>query len=223
MYKQSLLGISLLFTSLAANASIIGAVGDFLKLLLKGERAATEVAVEARSAGKAVDAAQDLSKATASKSVDVSLGTQSLPQSVGGSAEKTVDMQPKFSSTISAKSMKDVEIYEALRQKAKGGDSGAMLKMSEMTMSGRINDPGEPYYGYWLFLAMRSVQQLGNSMTTVKKKAQDVCKNETNMRRTSGLFDTECSALDGRRYFLGTEKSPPLLEKLQNKQAESKK
>ena len=68
----------------------------------------------------------------------------------------TPDPKPNFSSVISGKSQHDIDTYYSLRENAFIGDGSAMLKMSDLTRSGKINDPGEPYYGYWLFQALRA-------------------------------------------------------------------
>ena len=212
MYKVVLLGTFFFFTSFSANAWFEGAITK----LLKGAKALTETAAEARHASKAVDTAQDLS--VASKVLDQAPKAGAPGPAMESAVTKMSDLKPDFSSDVSGMTSKDIDAYKALRKKAISGDSGSMLKMSDLTRSGQINDPGEPYYGYWLFQAVRSTQQISNSMTTAKKKAQEVCKNETDVRRSNRLFDNECSVLDTRQYFVGAGNSSQFIEQLQKKQ-----
>ena len=210
MYKVVLLGTFLFFTSFSANAWFEGAITK----LFKGAKALTETASEARHASKAVDTAQDLS--TASKVLDQAPKTGALGPGMESAATNMSDLKPNFFSEVSGKTSVDIDAYRALREKAISGDSDAMLKMSDLTRSGQINDKGEPYYGYWLFEAVRSTH-ITNSMTTAKKKAQEVCKNETDVRRSNRLFDNGCSVLDTRHYFVGTGNSSQFIEQLHKK------
>jgi len=130
----------------------------------------------------------------------------------------TPDPKPNFSSVISGKSQRDINTYYSLRENAFIGDGSAMLKMSDLTRSGKINDPGEPYYGYWLFQALRSTQVSANSTRMAKTKAQEVCRNEVDRRRSNRLFDTACSSLDGINYFADAVGSSALIEQFQKKQ-----
>ena len=211
MYKVVLLGTFFFFTSFSANAWFEGAIK-----LFKGAKALTETAAEARHASKAVDTGRDLS--VTSKVLDQAPKAGALGPGMESAVTNMSDLKPNFFSEVSGKTSVDIDAYRALRKKAISGDSGSMLKMSDLTRSGQIDDPGEPYYGYWLFQAVRSTQQISNSMTTAKKKAQEVCKNETDVRRSNRLFDNECSVLDTRQYFVGAGNSSQFIEQLQKKQ-----
>ena len=130
----------------------------------------------------------------------------------------TPDPKPNFSSVISGKSQLDIDTYYFLRENALIGDSSAMLKMSDFIRSGKITDPGEPYYGYWLFQALHSTQVSANSTRMAKTKAQEVCRNEVDRRRSNRLFDTACSSLDGINYSADAVGSSALIEQFQKKQ-----
>ena len=121
--------------------------------------------------------------------------------------------KPDFSSKITAKNQRDLETYKSLRSKASNGDGGAMLKMSEFTRSEQVTDPGEPYYAYWLFQAVR----LGVQGNNVKKKSQEVCQTQIDRRRLDRWFDSACSSIDQKNYYTDASSQNPFIDQFLEK------
>lgn len=167
------------------NAFPFEAVGAFLSKLSKGGAAAKEAAV----AGKAAEAT------AAAKALD------HFP--VGDAAVKAapvlqvVEPKPNMMLEPTAKILKDADTYKALRASAGKGDANAMLKMSAMTTSGRVSDPGEPWHGYWMFQAAR----LGSQEAV--KNSHDECSTREDRRMTDRWFDSACSLSDKRDLYIG--------------------
>jgi len=94
-------------------------------------------------------------------------------------------------------SAKDIETYKALRASANKGDATAMIKMADMTSSGKVYDPGEPWHGYWMFQAAR----LGNQEAV--GKFHDECFAGKDRRMTDRRFDSACFSSDGTTVYIG--------------------
>ena len=112
-----------------------------------------------------------------------------------GSVLPVVEPKPALTADVAAKSRADANAYKALRASAGKGDSTAMLKMSEMTASGRVSDPGEPWHGYWTFQAAR----LGHQ-AAIRKMNHD-CSSDESRRATDRGFDSACSSSDGHSLY----------------------
>ncbi len=167
------------------NAFPIEAVGAFFSKLFKGGTVAKEAAV----AGKAAEGA------AAAKALD------HLP--VGDAALKAtpvlpvIEPKPNMMSEPTAIMFKDANTYKTLRAAAAQGDPNAMLKMSAMTSSGKVSDPGEPWHGYWMFQAAR----LGNQEAA--KNSHLECSTREDRRMTDRWFDFACGQSDNRRAYIG--------------------
>ena len=101
-----------------------------------------------------------------------------------------------------AKRQKDLESYKALQPLAMKGDADAMLKMARMTASGKVTDPAEPYYGYWMIAAQKSTQK------SISKSAHQMldgeCRKREDKRKIDQWFDAGCNSIDGRRLYAGS-------------------
>lgn len=114
-----------------------------------------------------------------------------------GSTGRLIDPKPNFAVEPVAANRKDADAYKALRTSAASGDASAMLRMSEMTSSGRVLDPGEPWHGYWMFHAMR----LGSQAAA--RKTRNECSSREDIRASDHWFDAACAATDGRTLYVG--------------------
>jgi hypothetical protein len=97
---------------------------------------------------------------------------------------------------VLAKNRKDADTYKALRAAAGKGDTTAMLKMTEMTASGKVSDPGEPWRGYWMFQAARLGRQ------AAIRKSHDECSVGKDRRARDRWFDSACGATDGQSLYI---------------------
>lgn len=164
-----------------AHALPLEAIGTFLTKLFKGG-----------AAKEAVNASR------ASEGVSVGKGFE---HHAAGDAAKTrpvlADSEPKpnLIADIVAKSQTDAETYKVLRAAAGKGDPAAMLKMYEMTSSGKVTDPGEPWRGYWMFQAAR----LGSQAAS--QKSRDECVASASRRKTDKLFDSACGSVEGFNLY----------------------
>lgn len=170
-----------------AHAVPVEAVGSFFAKLFKGGVAAKEAAVAGRAAEGAAGA-KGLEHLTTGNTV------RAAP------ALKAVEPKPDMAADVIANSRKDADTYKALRTSAEKGDASAMLKMSEMTASGRVSDPGEPWRGYWMFQAAR----LGSQAAV--RKSRDECTAGDDRRATDRWFDSACGAADGRNLYAGDKR-----------------
>ncbi len=205
MNKRTIALIAAVSLAGQAHAFPIEAVTTFFSKLFRGG-----VAKEGAIAGRAADGT------AAAK------GLEHLP---AGDAVKTapslqvVEPKPSMASEPIAKSRKDADAYKALRASAEKGDAAAMLRMSEMTSSGKVTDPGEPWPGYWMFQAAR----LGNQAAT--RKADSECAVDDVRRESERWFDSACASSDGRHLFLGDKQlganSAPRTDALSKSRAQS--
>ncbi len=167
------------------NAFPIEAIGAFLSKLFKGGA----VAKEAAAAGKVAESADTAKALDHLPAGDVALkAAPVLP---------VIEPKPNVMSKPTARILKDAEAYKTLRVAAVRGDRNAMLKMSAMTTSGRVSDPGEPWHGYWMFQAAR----LGSQEAT--KSSRQECSNREDRRMTDRWFDYACSLSDNRIAYIG--------------------
>jgi hypothetical protein len=165
-----------------AHAFPVEAIGAFFTKLFKGGAAANEAAV----AGRAAEGVA---------------GAKGLEHIKDGRALQAVEPKPDMAAVLVAKSRTDKDAYMVLRASADKGDVAAMLKMSEMTASGRVADPGEPWLGYWLFQAAR----LGSQAAA--RKSKEECSTREDRRSTDRWFDSAFSSGDGRILYIG-DKQP---------------
>lgn len=174
----------------------VEAITAFFKLFKGGGTAAKEAATAATAGHSAAEGA------TAAKGAAVATGVEHLP--AGDAALRTspmlqtaVEPKPNLTSEPIGKSARDVSTYKTLRDQAAKGDTKAMARMSSMTSTGKIADPGEPYQSYWTFQAARAHDQ------AALRIAQSDCKNNESLRRTDMWYDSECSYHDGRLLYSG--------------------
>ena len=159
------------------------AIHSFLTNLFKGG-----ASKEAVVAGRAADVA-----ATAKASEHIGAGDAAGV----GNALPAVEPKPDLAAEVIAKSIGDANSYKSLRIAADRGDTSAMLKMSELTASGRVSDPGEPWRGYWMFQAAR----LGSKAAA--RKTLDECDSGESRRAIDRWFDSACRSADGRSLYPG--------------------
>lgn len=185
MKKQaSILFITALLAG-QAHASAIGAIAEVLARVFKGGAVAKEATVAGRTAEGAV----------AAKGIEhVPAGEFSAKL---GAASSIPEPKPNIALDPVGKSKKDLDTYKALRSKAQSGDTESMLKMSEMTASGKVSDPGEPFHAYWLINATRVGSQAAS------KKLQGECASKESMRNTDKWFDLACYNIDHRTLYSG--------------------
>ena len=110
---------------------------------------------------------------------------------------QAAEPKPNLTTDVVAKSLEDAKTYKDLRASAGKGDAIAMMKMSEMTASGKVFDPGEPWHGYWMFQSAR----LGNQEAA--RKSQVECSAGRGRRTTDKWFDAACAAADGSILYIG--------------------
>lgn len=94
-----------------------------------------------------------------------------------------------------ARSRNDAETYKVLRSSAEKGDTDAMVRLSEMSLSGKVRNTGEPYHAYWLAQAA----SLGNKVA--RTKLQSECSLSENKRRVDRWFDAACRRIDGSNLY----------------------
>lgn len=184
MNKRTIALVAAVLAAGQANAFPVEAVGSFFTKLFKGGTAAKEAVVAGRAAEGAVAVK----------------GLEHLP--VGdavraGPALQAIEPKPDMAADVMSKSRKDADAYKALRASANKGDAAAMLKMSEMTSSGKVSDPGEPWRGYWMFQSAR----LG--IQAAVRKSRDECSAGEGRRATDRWFDSACGSSDGRSLYIG--------------------
>ena len=169
-----------------AHAFPVEAIASFFSKLIRGG------AKEASVVEKASDGAI-VAKGIEHSPMDNAVRTAPVSQ--------IVEPKPNMASEPTAKTRKEVDTYKSLRASADKGDVTAMLRMSEMTSSGKVSDPGEPWHGYWMFQAAR----LGSQAAS--KKTHDECSANNVSREADRWFDSACAASDGRHFYLG-DKQP---------------
>lgn len=172
------------FLSGQAQAFPVEAIASFFGKLFKGGAVAKEAAAAGRGAEGAAGA-KGLEHLAASDTAKV------------GPALQAFESKPDMASDVMAMSRRDAEAYKAFRASAEKGDATAMLRMSEMTASGKIIDLGEPWRGYWLFQSAR----LGSQAAV--QKSRDECSAKEGRRATDKWFDLACASSDGRSLFIG--------------------
>jgi len=174
----------------------VEAITSFFKLFKGGGTAAKEAATAATAGRSAAEGA------TTAKGAAVATGVEHLPATDAALRsspllQTAVEPKPNMTAEPTGKSARDVGTYKTLRDQAAKGDAKAMARMSSMTSSGKITDPGEPYQGYWTFQAARAHDQ------AAIKIAQTDCRNNESLRRTDMWYDSECSYHDGRLLYSG--------------------
>lgn len=174
----------------------VEAITSFFKLFKGGGTAAKEAATAATAGRSAAEGA------TAAKGAGLATGVEHLPASdaalrTSPMLQAAVEPKPNMTAEPTGKSARDVSTYKSLRDQAAKGDAKAMARMSSMTSSGKITDPGEPYQGYWTFQAARAHDQ------AAIKIAQADCRSNESLRRTDMWYDSECSYHDGRLLYSG--------------------
>lgn len=180
MKKIAIVAVALLAGE--AHAFSVGAIGSFFAKLFKGG-AAMEAVVAGRAA-KGADGAKGLEHLAAADQFRL------------GPAMQAVEPKPDMAADVMAKSRWDADAYNALRPSPGKGDTEAMLKMSEMTASGNVADPGESWRGFWMFRPER----LGSQ---VDRRLRDECLSGEGRRATDRWFDLACGAADGRSLYIG--------------------
>ena len=137
---------------------------------------------------------------TAGREAEGVAGSKGVEHPVTGDAARTgtalpmVEPKPDLAADIVAKSADDANTYKSLRASAGKGDASAMLKMSEMTASGRVSDPGEPWRGYWMFQAAK----LGSKAAA--RKTYEECSSGESRRAIDRWFDSACRSADRRSH-----------------------
>jgi len=189
--QRLLAGLLLCFVTVTAQASAFEA----LKKLLKSAISSNEAGVATREANTASHAARDLP--APGKDLEHLRPSNTHDLSVTPPLTGAPEPKPDLSSKLSAKNPLDLEAYKSLRSKATSGETSAMLNMSEFTRSGKVTDPGEPYYGYWLFQAAR----LGNGSRDTNNKIREVCYTERQRRRVDRWFDAACTSFEKKVFF----------------------
>lgn len=159
------------------------AIGAFFAKLFKPGAIVKEAAV----VGSATEGATTKGVARLPAVESASRTASSLPVAV--------EPHPNAALQPIAQNPKDAETYKALRRNAEKGDSQAMLKMSSLTISGKVSDPGEPYHAYWLIQAIRVGSQQG------PRQLRKECEQQKEMRKTDEWFDSACKSLDGQTLY----------------------
>jgi len=197
--KRTLTFVAVLLLSGSAHAVPWKSAASFFEKLFEGgvgakaANTASKAGEEAAVAGKAAEDAS--ARATAKPSEHVPVSDQL--ESAGPVLSVVAEPKPNISIEPLAKSRSDIDAYKKFRESAVKGDSVAMLRMSEMTSSGRVSDPGVPYRAYWLFQAVR----LGNQAASQRLRTQ--CSSENGQRQSDQWFDSACSTNDGKKHYLG--------------------
>lgn len=205
--KRLLFGFLFCFTSATAHAGRF----DAFEALARFFKGADESSEAARKSSAAIPDLRGPS--SPGKGLEHLPSSSAHDLSHGHSLIITPAPKPDFSSKITAKNQRDLETYKSLRSKASNGDGGAMLKMSEFTRSEQVTDPGEPYYAYWLFQAVR----LGVQGNNVKKKSQEVCQTRIDRRRLDRWFDSACSSIDQKNYYTDAGSQNPFIDQFLEK------
>lgn len=183
MQKQMIAMAAAALLAGQVHALPVEAIGSFFAKIFKGG-AAKEAVVAGRAAEGAAGAKgiEHLAAGDAARA---------------GSVLPVVEPKPDLAADVVAKSKGDANVYRALRSAAGKGDATAMMKISEMTASGKVSDPGEPWHGYWMFQAAR----LGNQAAA--RKSHDECSSGERRRAGDRWFDSACGSADGRSLYVG--------------------
>ncbi len=139
---------------------------------------------EATAAGHAAEKAAVTKGAEHLSAIEPPRGIHTIP---------ALEPKANFATEPMGLNRKDIEAYRSYREKAEMGDAQAYLKMSEMTSTGRVADPGEPWRGYWLFQSARLGSQAAN------KRFREECGTSSARRTSESWFDSACSSIDGRK------------------------
>ena len=187
MNKRTIAFIAVVCISGEVQAFPIEAISTFFSKLFKGGT----IGKEAVTAGRAAEGAT------------VAKGVEHLPVSdtvnhTGSTIQTAAEPKPNMLTDPFARNRKDSEAYKSLRVAATKGDSDAMVRMSEMTISGKVSDPGEPYFAYWLIQAARAGNQ------AAARNLRDDCSGHEDKRRADRWFDAACGATDGRNLYAGS-------------------
>lgn len=188
MCKRTLAIIAMVFLAGEAQAFPIEGISTFFSKLFKG----STVSKEAVNAGRAAEGA------TAAKAAEHLPAGDTANHAAGATLQAVTE--PKANTLIEpiATNRKDLDAYKTLRISATKGDSSAMLQMSELTGSGKVSDPGAPYYSYWLIQAAR----VGNQVAT--RQLRKECSGHEDLRRTDRWFDSACEKTDGKNLYKGS-------------------
>ena len=183
MQKRMIAMVAAAFLAGQAHALPFKTIGSFFANIFKGG-AAKEAAV----AGLTVEGAS---------------GAKGIKHLAAGDAAKAGSVlpavEPKFDLSVGivAKSKGDANAYKYLRTSAGNGDATAMLKISELTASGKVSDLGEPWHGYSMFQATR----LGSQAAA--RKSRDECSSGESLRATDRWFNSACGSADERSLYVG--------------------
>lgn len=197
--KRTLTFVAVLLLSGSAHAIPWKSAVSFFEKLFEGAAdakvatTAGKAGEEAAVAGKAAEGTSARAAAMQADHVPVSDSYVGTTQVLSAAAEP----KPNITSEPLGKSRSDIAAYKKFRESAVKGDSVAMLRMAEMTSSGKVSDPGVPYRAYWLFQAVR----LGNQAASQRLRTQ--CSSENGQRQSDQWFDSACSTTDGKKHYLG--------------------
>lgn len=184
MLKRMLAVFVLMVATAQCQAGMLTGVSSFFSKFFKAGQAAKEAVV--------VEHATEGAKAgSTSASGFIHRPVGDVAPHSSSTSHLLVDPKPDFSAEPVAVNAADAVAYKAQRSAAAKGDNESMFAMSELTSSGKVFDPGEPYRSYWLIQAARS----GNQYAVAKLKA--VCPVENERRRSDQLFDAACSSATG--------------------------
>lgn len=162
------------------------AVTGFFAKVFKGGIATKEAALVGRT-GEGAMAARGVERVSASDAA----------QRFGSGFQLTPEPTPNLSLEPFAKNRGDTDAYKSLRVAATNGDAKSMLRMADMTASGKVSDPGIPYHGYWLVQASRAGLQ--NAM----RRLRDECAGNQAKRVNDRWFDSACQNVDGKTMYVG--------------------
>jgi TPR repeat protein len=138
----------------------------------------------------------------AAKQLPAHQNLEVMPNQIGSQAKQYDQMlspSPNLAAEVFARNARDADAYKVLRAAAGKGDPAAMLKMSDMTATGKVTDFGEPWYLYWLFRAVA----IGSR--EAKKRSHEACDTSPNRRAADRWFDAACTEIDGKRLYVGDQ------------------
>jgi hypothetical protein len=187
MYRRALIiGALALLTGEALAFPIEGITTLFTKLF-KG----SSVSKEAVNVGRVGEGA------SATKAAEHLSAGDKANHAASSSIQAVIE--PKANTLIEpvGQDRKDLDFFKSLRASAITGDSTAMLQMSELIASGKVSDPGEPYYFYWLIQATRAGSQ------SAIRRFNDECSRHEDKRKSDRWFDLACGNRDGKNLYTG--------------------
>jgi hypothetical protein len=183
------IGILIIAACLSGQAQAVPfeAIGSFFSKLFKG--GATK---EAATAGRASENTSTLGLGHFAEQVRAKDAASKI-----GPLSQSAEPIPNMTLDPVGKNRNEIDTYKVLRTKAEKGDTDAMMIMSDMTTTGRVSDPGEPFHAYWLINATRVGSQAAS------KKLQGECASKESMRNTDQWFDLACYNIDHRTLYIG--------------------